>query len=447
MNNVNVERLRSVPVESIFGKIDPRIRITLGDKRQGKLRSLEQEVKTQDADDTLIAHLAREIWIKGRSRNELSRELKIHRDVIGAVLTLAGVPYPTHAEANTRLMRSPKRREQSREHMKARWQNPEYSAQMTNHLQHMWDDPQQRETQSKRSKKLWQDEKYKNKQSKIRSSMSKLNWARPGFREKMSTTAQQEMLSLWQDPEYIAMQSNAHKEGWVRRCQENPELLTRAVEQMNLMWQDPEFAKRIAEAAGRTMTKLHKDDEFNKMVARVSSEKWQNPNFRQRNAEGVRRARLDPDRMSKRSLFTIHGARSDIGFYAESAWEANVARVFMLLGREFYTREVLNLQVTDEYRPLFNFDSTSMTIDFVVIDPRGNMNLYEIMAYPKKDPLGWARLNMAIEQYPQVIIHSITPGIYRDLERRFKNRINTDSRFCGWEAEGDNLKTNPDKYQ
>lgn len=460
---IEIERLRGMPVETVFGRKDPRVKITLGLTRQEYLKGLERQIKERDPDDTLIAHLAREIWVSEKSRGQLARELGTTQDVIGAVLTFAGVPYPTHAEANARLMRKPETRENRRRHMVTRWQDPEYSAQMTDHLHHMWDDERRREALGEKVKDLWQDENYRAKRSKSQSSASRRNWTQPGFRENISEKAHQGMLALWQDPEYRKMQSQSHREGWARRVAENPQILEQARENMRQMWLNPDFAELITQTAAITMSIQMQDEKFREASVAASKAKWNNPDFRRRNAAGVRRnwtdlefrrsiaeasriSRIDPDKISRYIAGGIQGERRDIGFYAQSTWEANFARVLTFLGREFYTREPLRLKVTEEYKPLFNIDETAISVDFVVVTPRGSLVLYEILAW-RLDPKAQAKVQMIIDQYPDFRVRPITPQFYRKLENKFKDIIDNDSRFCGWETKKDNLKTNPERYQ
>ncbi|MEM5797493.1 MAG: hypothetical protein QXD72_02435 [Candidatus Aenigmatarchaeota archaeon] len=82
-------------------------------------------------------------------------------------------------------------------------------------------------------------------------------------------------------------------------------------------------------------------------------QRWQDPEFRERQAEAARRARLNPNNVERYYLPTIRGYRGDIKLYAKSTWEANFARILLYCGREFYTGETFRLKVTDEYRELF----------------------------------------------------------------------------------------------
>ncbi len=173
---------------------------------------------------------------------------------------------------------------------------------------------------------------------------------------------------------------------------------------------------------------------------------WQDPEFRARQAEGTREARLNSKNAGKFYLPTIQGTRKDIG-YAKSTWEANLARVFSYIGREYLMHEKMKLTIANEQKYLFKDIKSDMGVDFIVTDPRGNLKIYEIMAHPFKDPKGVAKLEMLAEQYPTIKIKPVSARLYRRLEQRFQERINGDARFAGWEQKEDNVRDNPAKYK
>ena len=140
-------------------------------------------------------------------------------------------------------------------------------------------------------------------------------------------------------------------------------------EELYRRWQDPKFIEKQAKAARRSILQLK-----------------QNPEFRERGAEATRRTRLNPSNIDKYRLPTIQGYRNDIGFYAQSTWEANFARILIYCAkqfqnrekfspREFYTRENLRLQVTEEFKHLFDSKEIEKSIDFVV------KNMKELLGY------------------------------------------------------------------
>ena len=226
----------------------------------------------------------------------------------------------------------------------------------------------------------------------------------------------------WEDPEFRKRNAEAIRENW-----EDPEFRKRNAEAIRENWEDPEFRKRQAEGVRK---ELHK--------------RWEDPEFRKRQAEGVREVRLNPENIENYKLPTIHGNRNDIG-YAQSAWEANFARVLLYCDREFIRNEKFRLEVKPELKYLFKSDVTDLSIDFVVKDKRGELVLYEIVAHPGENPVGFAKLEMLIEQYP-VEVRTIGKRYYRRLEKHFKDKIESHQDLSGWETGKDNLKTNPEKY-
>lgn len=169
-------------------------------------------------------------------------------------------------------------------------------------------------------------------------------------------------------------------------------------------------------------------------VRAMLEERWQDQEFRQRNAEAVRQARLNPDNLSRYHLPTIYGERWDIDF-AQSSWEANLARVLRLVGRGYLPHQRLRLD-----------DGSLFGVDFLTLDRRGRMVAYEIMVHPQEDPKGWDKLEEAISNYPNIVFRIVDHGFYDRLKNRFAQRISQDSNLAGWEDKDDNLRTNPQKY-
>ena len=210
--------------------------------------------------------------------------------------------------------------------------------------------------------------------------------------------------------------------------------------------QDPEFRERNAKGVRRELHERWQDPIFKAKQANANRTNWKDPKFRERNAEGVRRARLNPENIGKYKLPTIYGYRSDIGFEAQSTWEANFGRILLYLGREFHTRKNFRLIVPAEFRELFKSDEIEISIDFVVRDPRGNIVLYEIMAQPSENKQGYAKLEMLIQQY-DTNLRMINQRFYNRLLRYFKKKIESHPNLSGWETSRDNLRTNPEKYK
>ena len=218
-------------------------------------------------------------------------------------------------------------------------------------------------------------------------------------------------------------------------------------------WKDPEFRERHAEGVRQELYKRWEDPEFRRRNAEGVSKKGEDlksrkkqfkdrkEHARERHAEAVRRqARLNPQ---KYFLPTIKGYRKDIGFVALSTWEANLARIFLYCKREVRQQE-LELAVTSEYSHLFDLETTSMNIDFVVKNGRGEF--YKIMVPSPEGRKDWAKVEMLAGQYPDINLNIILPGDYRILERFFRDKINSAKNLAGWEDSEDNLKTNPTKY-
>src|SRR3989344_3447870 len=66
---------------------------------------------------------------------------------------------------------------------------------------------------------------------------------------------------------------------------------------------------------------------------RTLEEQWTDEAYRERDAEAKRKARFEGNNLTKYHLPTISGIRRDIG-YAQSTWEANLARIFLYCKRD-----------------------------------------------------------------------------------------------------------------
>jgi hypothetical protein len=85
-------------------------------------------------------------------------------------------------------------------------------------------------------------------------------------------------------------------------------------------------------------------------------------------------------------------------------------------------------------------------MDFIAISPKGSEYWYEIMAHPFENPIGIAKIGMFRDQYPDRNLVIVTPDKYMVLEQAFRERIDNDEMFIGWETKEDNLRTSPDKW-
>ena len=200
---------------------------------------------------------------------------------------------------------------------------------------------------------------------------------------------------------------------------------------MQVKWADPEYREKMTELSRRQITNLNRTT-----------------NQLEKAAEGIRKLRSDPESAKRFKLSTIQGYRRDIGYFAESAWEANVARVLMLRQEDFYPKESVILEVAPEYKHLFKFDITQFTIDFVAVDQQDdNLIAYELMAHPLEDPVGLAKAAMFKVQFPHINLRLIKFDEYSQMRKLYSKQINSLPQFCGWETSKDNLRLNPDKYR
>lgn len=233
----------------------------------------------------------------------------------------------------------------------------------------------------------------------------------------------------WKDADFRQRHVDICKARW-----DDPEFRQRNIAGIRARWENPESRQRGAAISRATLSGLRQDPNFIRKSAEATQLTWQDQDFRQRINEGKRRARLNPQNWGRYTLPTISGERWDIG-YAQSAWEANLARILRFVGRDLLVREPLRLD-----------DNSVFELDFLTLDGRDRMVGYEIMAHPKEDPNGWEKLEAAITQYPNITFKIVNTPFYRRLERRFSSRINEDNRFAGWEDGEDNLRVNPGRF-
>lgn len=329
------------------------------------------------------------------SLTDISKQVGIGRPTLHSLASRYEIPFISWLEA-----------------IKAKWQEPEYRARMIESgkatLAVKWQDPEFRQQQAEKTRAQWEDPEFRRR-----------------WEEGMKTT--------WQDPEFRIRNAEGIRANW-----QDPEFRKRHAEGNRRLWEDPEYKRRMGEIGKTTLERLRQDPEWrarNLAGVRASwAERWQNPDFRTRMFEVHRQIRLDPRYLNRWVLPTIYGERWDVG-YAQSAWEANVARVLNFVGRTVSLREPLRL-----------IDNNIFEVDFLSIDNQGRLVGYEIMAHPGEDPEGWDKLESAINQYPEITFRVVDRKFYRRLEKRFAKRINLDPRFAGWENGADNLRINPDKY-
>lgn len=370
-------------------------------------RLLQAEEVLSPPCSSLIGFLA-DRYQEDPSLNTLSRELDVQYEVVRKLFDLCGIPRLTQVETT-----------------KKRWQDPAFRERLVDEVRKTWQDPVIKARRAEAGRRTLAELKQK-----------------PGYRDLLSKA----MRKRWQDPEFRERNAPLMASLLLKRIA-NPTIKARQLERTRRMlverWQDPEFRRRVNEG----MKRIWQDAEFRQRQSEATRRLWQDPEFRKRNAAEVIRARFDPLMADRYPLPTIHGFRGDIGFYAQSTWEANFARILLHLGIQFYTREAFHLKVPEEYQNVLKMEETVLRIDFVVEDKRRNLTLYEIMAHPTEEPIGWCKLQMLKEQYPGLRIRVVTEKYYKRLMRRFKERINSDPKLYGWETYEDNLRINPNRYQ
>ncbi|GEM_PF-4132993 len=361
------------------------------------------------------------------------------------------------------------------------WSDPEFKERMIVGTRKRWEDPHFREKIIAGCRKKWEEVEYRNKQSaRAREELAKYR-EDPEIQQRQQEASRQFLLKLWQDPEFRARRIAASvtqldrlrndsefrkkqsegKSRYMLEAWNDEERRQKFIEGIKRSWEDPLRKEKAASVLKekwldplyRTkMISLLEDPEFQKRRINGAQtelyQRWrENPSFREKIAEASRRARLDPQNTDKYYLPSIQGFRRDINFYAQSMWEANIARILIYCDREFYTREIFRLNVPQRYTTLFNQRETELSVDFVIKDPRDNIILYEIMAHPLENPLGITKLEMLVEQYPQLNLRVIDERTYKRLEKNFKRKINHHSSLIGWEHSEDNVRNNPEKYQ
>lgn len=423
-----------------------------------------------------------------KSPKAVAAEVGLDKHTMGRVYDLLGIPRLPVGEYIKAKWKDPSFRgaiaEANRGHMLRRWQDPEYREFMEGvnadpksttakeesarrEMNRRWANTQWREKMQKAQERRWTDEARAEKSEEMKAKWEDPTYRDPllelrqseGYRQRLGQSISAKMAS---DPDYRATAIAAVRD---------PEAMRKAREATIERWRDPNFRIRMSEAARIQLAAQRQDPTFNELnsraVSQMMQERWQTQEFREKMQSIVEEMWQDPShrelvslsgqllwldvdrriRMLQGSLSSIHGNRGDIDFYALSTWEANFARVLKLTGRDFYTRELFTLNVVPEFADIFKAATTTMAADFITVDSEGRIVLYEIMVDYLKDPVGWAKLNMLIQQHPDLDIRAITSEDYDELEQDFAEQINVTAEFSGWETQKDNLYTNPEKYQ
>lgn len=308
----------------------------------------------------------------------------------------------------------------NQKHKKKRMADPEHKRRVAASLRTYYQGSEARVKQAEKAKKQWED---------------------ADFRESKRVSSSKTLAQLWQDPEYKAVATERSRQQMLV-LRQNPDCLERGAEASRRTRRSPGYSACRREIA----LALWQNTDYRSQLSRIHTELWKNPEYRQMITQALRTARLDPERRDHYYLPTIHGFRPDIGFYAQSTWEANVARILQLICRDYEIGLNLSLAVTDQFRDIFDSPETVLSVDFVTTNKRGKRALYEIMAHPLEDPDGWAKFLMAQDQFPHLNIRAIDASYYQILKRRYEERINLDPNLLGWEKDGFNLRTHPDVF-
>ncbi len=376
-----------VPEEELVKYLGNQISSLEGIVQRGTLEKLGEYAKgledssIKDEGLSLIDYLFLKHQQENKSLVTIARETGIARGTLRRIFDHYKLPTLQQAEA-----------------VKRNWEDPQFRERNSEAVKRNWEDPQFRERNAEATRRNWEDPQFKKRQAEG----MRRNWEDPEFRERNAEAVRRELYQRWQDPQFRERNAEAVKRNW----------------------EDPQFRERNAEATRRN---------------------WEDPQFKKRQAEAVSKARLDPKNIARYYLPTIKGYRGDVGFDAQSSWEANFARILICCGRKFYTGETFILEVPTEYREIIGSDKTKMRVDFVSETPRGDIVMYEIMAHPLEEPIGYAKLELLIQQHP-VDVHIIDKRLYKRLEAHFKARIDNDPMLAGWETSQDNLRTNPRRY-
>ncbi len=353
----------------------------------------------------------------------------------------------------------------SSETSKQRWQNPEYRAKVARNrviFDILRNDPNYLTTLSEIRRAQWQDPEFYARNAEIsrrnltaikqrssykqkRSEQQRKRWEDPDYRRKMSEQAGRNLSQLWKDPEFYAAAVERSRE-LMTRLNQDPEFRIKGAKARHERFMDSTYREQLSEAQRQIALALWEDSDYRAKLSEAHRALWQNPEYRKNQGAVIRAARLDPANRDRMVLPTIHGFRSDIGFYAQSAWEANIARIFQLIGREYIVGVNLQLAVTDDFQQLFQDSETTFNIDFSTIDHRGRTVMYEIMAHPLETPLDWVKLEMARRQHPEIVFRTLDESFYKRLQSRFEIAINNNPQLHGWEKTDFNLRTHPEIF-
>lgn len=374
-----------------------------------------------------LGRFLRAYYINVLTQSEASRRVltKLHEDPeFTARAAAAG------NEASQRKWGEPGFRERRSEEVKKQWEDPKFRDLVSNTarlnvgrtiLNPAVDEKRKVDT-IKANTERWANPEYRRRETARLREITLTNWADPDFREKQS----QKMLHQWEDLGFRKRHSDRNSTSMSRR------------------WEDPEYR----ELNLALLTAYREDPHFKAAHIERMHQRWiEDEDYRKTVAKALRKAMEERIKEGSLPLSSIHGLRRDLGFYPFSTWEANLARIFDFTGWLYDARVPFELQVPNVIQRRYKMPTTSIFhVDFITLNPRGNIRANEIMVHPSKNPIGWVKVGLFREQYPDIPLRLISNHYYDILEARFRRAIDTDARFCGWETKDDNLYTNPDKF-
>lgn len=465
------EKYRGISVKTIFEHqahgTQPKYRFT--PRLQERFIALEQTHMSADGEPVFLYELAK-ATAEGKSLRRIGSQFGLSHKQIGNLLQAAAIPYATREEAVQRLWNDPEFREKNSIAMLTgrdrAWKDPQARQVAIGKLREsalkQWEDPAFRDlvaaASSETSKQRWQDPEYRARMLGVIAENFAILRRDPNWRTRLSERRRQQ----WQDADFYARNADISRSN-LAATRERPSYRKKRSEGQKRLWEDPEYRRRMAKAKDERMADPERrarisetrrqialanweNPEYRAKMTEAHKALWQDPDYRKHITDALHQFRSDPANRDRFVLPTLHGFRSDIGFYAQSAWEANVARVFQLIGREYVVGVNLSLAVTDDFQELFQDSGTTFNIDFSTIDGRGRTVMYELMAHPLEDPESWAKIEMARRQHPELVIRVIDEEFYNRLRRRFEVGINNNPQLHGWEKTGFNLKTNPEVF-
>ncbi len=288
-----------------------------------------------------------------------------------------------------------------------------------------------------------------------RAEAAKRKWDDPEFRYGQAEASRAAIYKLKKDPEFLKKEAAARSATFHNLWDNDPDFANKVAErargQCHERWKDVAFRQRQRDGIEKELERRWKDPEFRTRFAETHAEStqrlWEDSQFKEKIAEAARDARYRPEGLaSKVHIPAIHGYRRDIRFYAQSTWEANLARVLMYNHANLSRRQTFQLRVPETHREAVGLEKTELTVDFAVRDARGRVTLYEIMAHPLEDPVGRVKFELLQRQFPQFRVIAVDKTHYETLRKQFAAKINSSGWLCGWETKQDNLRTNPVKY-